>query len=89
MGFLLGTLHGYFFQYDFWPNLNIPLEHQINRFLNCNPKVIKSRLEIHYKKLWEDMLHKTSKSFTYHKHKTEIRLESYLTQVAILATEEY
>ena len=28
-GFDLGTLHGYFFHQDFWPNLNFPLEYQI------------------------------------------------------------
>ena len=28
VGFHLVTLHGYFFQQDFWPNLNFPLEHQ-------------------------------------------------------------
>ena len=27
LGFDLGTLHGYFFHSDFWPNLNFPLEH--------------------------------------------------------------
>ena len=25
VGFDLGTLHGYFFHQDFWPNLNFPL----------------------------------------------------------------
>ena len=29
--FHLGTLHGYFFHQDFWPNLNFPLEYQIKR----------------------------------------------------------
>ena len=29
VGFDLGTLHGYFFRQDFWPNLNFPLEYQI------------------------------------------------------------
>ena len=28
VGFDLGTLHGYFFHQDFWPNLNFPLEYQ-------------------------------------------------------------
>ena len=28
VGFHPGTLHGYFFYWDFWPNLNFPLEHQ-------------------------------------------------------------
>ena len=31
VGFHLGTLHGYFFHQDFWPNLNFPLEYQIKR----------------------------------------------------------
>ena len=31
--FHLGTLHGYFFHQDFWPNLNFPLEYQIKRVL--------------------------------------------------------
>ena len=29
VGFHLGTLQGYFFHQDFWPNLNFPLEYQI------------------------------------------------------------
>ena len=33
VGFHLGTLHGYFFQQDFWPNLNFLLEHQIKLVL--------------------------------------------------------
>ena len=28
VGFHLGTLRGYFFRQDFWPNLNFRLEHQ-------------------------------------------------------------
>ena len=28
-GFDIGALHGYFFHWDFWINLNFPLEHQI------------------------------------------------------------
>ena len=28
VGFHLGTLHGYCFHYDYWPNLNFPFEHQ-------------------------------------------------------------
>ena len=32
--FHLGTLHGYFFHQDFWPNLNFPLEYQIKPVLN-------------------------------------------------------
>ena len=39
VGFHLGTLHGYFFHQDFWPNLNFPLECQIKRVLtfSCLP----------------------------------------------------
>ena len=33
VGFDLGTLHGYFFHQDFWPNLNFPLEYQIKLVL--------------------------------------------------------
>ena len=33
VGFDLGTLHGYFFPQDFWPNLNFPLEYQIKLVL--------------------------------------------------------
>ena len=33
VGFHLGTLHGYFFHQDFWPNLNFPLEYQIKLVL--------------------------------------------------------
>ena len=33
VGFHLGTLHGYFFHQDFWPNLNFPLQYQIKRVL--------------------------------------------------------
>ena len=35
-GFHLGTLQGYFFHQDFWPNLNFPLEYQIILVLNFN-----------------------------------------------------
>ena len=31
--FDLGTLHGYFFHQDFWPNLNFSLEYQIKLVL--------------------------------------------------------
>ena len=31
--FHFGTLHGYFFHKDFWPNLNFPLEYQIKLVL--------------------------------------------------------
>ena len=34
VGFHLGTLHGYFFHQDFWPNLNFQLEDQIKLVLN-------------------------------------------------------
>ena len=33
MGFLPGTLHGYFFHKDFWPNSDFQLEHQIRLVL--------------------------------------------------------
>ena len=33
VGFDLGTLHGYFYHKDFWPNLNFPLECQIKLVL--------------------------------------------------------
>ena len=33
VGFDLGTLHGYFFHQDFWPNLNFSLEYQIKLVL--------------------------------------------------------
>ena len=33
MGIHLGTLHGYFFHQDFWPNLNFLLEDQIKLVL--------------------------------------------------------
>ena len=33
VGFHLGTLHGYFFHQDFWPNLNFPFEYQIKLVL--------------------------------------------------------
>ena len=35
VGFDLGTLHGYFFHQDFWPNLNFPLEYLIKLVLIC------------------------------------------------------
>ena len=34
VGFHLGTLQGYFFHQDFWPNLNFPLEYQIKLVLS-------------------------------------------------------
>ena len=33
-GFHLGTLHGYFFHQDFWPNLSFPPKHQIKLILS-------------------------------------------------------
>ena len=33
VGFYLGTLHGYVFHQDFWPNLNFQLEYQIKLVL--------------------------------------------------------
>ena len=38
VGFDLGTLHCYFFQQDFWPNLNFPLEYQIKLVLSSLQK---------------------------------------------------
>ena len=35
VGFHPGTMHGYFFHQDFWPNLNFPLEYQIKLVLIC------------------------------------------------------
>ena len=35
VGFHLGTLHGYIFDEDFWPNLNFLLEHKIKHVLIC------------------------------------------------------
>ena len=35
--FHLGTLHGYFFHQDFWPNLNFLLEYQTKRVLISLP----------------------------------------------------
>ena len=34
VGFHFGTLHGYVFHQDFWPNLNFQLEYQIKLVLN-------------------------------------------------------
>ena len=33
VGFHFGTLHGYVFQQDFWPNLNFQVEYQIKLVL--------------------------------------------------------
>ena len=49
--------------------------------LECTHKRIKDRLEAYYEKIWKDMLVKTKKSLVYCKHKTEFKMESYLTQV--------
>ena len=43
VGFHLGTLHGYFFHQDFWPNLNFPLECQIKRVLTFRAQIPSSR----------------------------------------------
>ena len=37
VGFHLGTLHGYFFHQDFWPNLNFLLEYQVK--LGCQQSI--------------------------------------------------
>ena len=44
MGFHLGTLHGYFFLQDFWPNLNFLLEDQIKLVLES---VLKHHVHFH------------------------------------------
>ena len=49
--------------------------------LKCTHKRIKDRLRTYYEKIWKDMLVKSSKSLVYLKHKTEFKMESYLTQV--------
>ena len=36
VGFHFGTLHGYFFHEDFWPNLDFPLECQTKVVLSIN-----------------------------------------------------
>ena len=43
VGFHLGTLHGYFFHQDFWPNLNFLLEDQIKLVLICYPARITAK----------------------------------------------
>ena len=48
--------------------------------LKCTHKRIKDRLRTYYEKIWKDMLVKTNKSLVYRKHKTEFKMESYLTQ---------
>ena len=42
--FHLGTLHGYFFHQDFWPDLDFPLEYQIKRVLNS--KIVIKQMKI-------------------------------------------
>ena len=49
--------------------------------LKCIHKRIKDRLGAYYEKIWKDMLVKTNQSLVYRKHKTEFKMESYLTQV--------
>ena len=49
--------------------------------LKCTHKRIKDRLGTYYEKIWKDKLLKTNKSLVYRKHKTEFKMESYLTQV--------
>ena len=46
VGFDLGTLHGYFFHQDFWPNLNFPLEYQIKLVLISHIKAFKILIQI-------------------------------------------
>ena len=49
--------------------------------LKCTHKRIKDRLRTYYEKIWKDMLVKTNKSLVYREHKSEFKMESYLTQV--------
>ena len=49
--------------------------------LKCTHKRNKDRLGTYYEKIWKDMLVKTNKSLVYCKHKTEFKMESYLTQI--------
>ena len=49
--------------------------------LKCTDKRIKDRLGTYYEKIWKDMLVKTNKSLVYRKHKSEFKMESYLTRV--------
>ena len=48
--------------------------------LKCTHKRIKDRLGTYYEKIWTVMLVKTNKSLVYRKHKSEFKMESYLTQ---------
>ena len=49
--------------------------------LKCTHKRIKDRLRAYYQKIWKDMLVKINMSLVYRRHKTEFKMESYLTQV--------
>ena len=49
--------------------------------LKCTHKKIKDRLRAYYQKIGRDMLVITNKSLVYRRHKTEFKMESYLTQV--------
>ena len=56
VGFHLGTLHGYFFHQDFWPNLNFPLEYQIKLVLILKQSFYEKRaksLEKFFLQLWK------------------------------------
>ena len=47
--------------------------------LKCTDEKIKDRLRTYHEKIWRDMLVKTNKSLVYRKHKSEFKMESYLT----------
>ena len=49
--------------------------------LKCTHKRIKDRLRTYHEKIWKDTLVETNKSLVYRKHKSEFKMESYLTQV--------
>ena len=53
VGFDLGTLHGYFFHKDFWPNLNFPLEYQIKLVSIVTDSISKSELR---KKFFQNVI---------------------------------
>ena len=44
VGFHLGTLHGYFFHKEFWPNLNFLLEYQIKLVLIVCPTDLRNSM---------------------------------------------
>ena len=51
VGFHPGTLHGYFFHLDFWPNLDFPLDYQIKLVLKVNfnhSKIIPIYFKVRY-----------------------------------------